>query len=249
VVVVERGWHSDVCLRGEDAGPVLRRLANGYEAVRWLCLGFGDRSYVVRRDHSLATMAAALFPGQGVILMTALRATPAEGFGADHAVSLAISQSGLDTLRAALDDAVETSPDGTPVLLDHGPYEGSRYYSATATYSLAYTCNTWTADMLRRAGLPVGAAHCSSTTSWRRRARLPPPRRRRQPRRSPPGPEAAQQGCMQVPGVGRAAAELAGGLGSLLLTEIQPASNSDSSTAATRRVVSMAFSPVVVLQL
>ncbi len=78
--VVVRDWHTDVCLRSEDADASVRRLASGFEDVRYLCFGFGDRSYVVRRNHGVVTMLLALVPGRGVVVLTALRAPPAEAF-------------------------------------------------------------------------------------------------------------------------------------------------------------------------
>jgi uncharacterized protein (TIGR02117 family) len=153
--VVARDWHTDVCLRSEDADARVRSLASGFEDVRYLCFGFGDRSYVVRRNHGIGTMLLALAPGRGVVLMTALRASPADAFGAGNVVSLAVSRPGLEGLLAYLGNAVQRDPDGRPLRLGDGPYEGGAYLSATAAYSLLYTCNTWTADALRHAGLPL----------------------------------------------------------------------------------------------
>jgi len=39
-----------------------------------------------------------------------------------------------------------------------GPYPQSVFYTSTGTYNLGHTCNTWTAEALRVAGLPVNAA-------------------------------------------------------------------------------------------
>jgi hypothetical protein len=36
-----------------------------------------------------------------------------------------------------------------------GPYEGSAYWRASQSYSGLHTCNTWAAEELRSAGLPV----------------------------------------------------------------------------------------------
>ena len=153
--VVVRDWHTDVCLRSEDADPAVRSLAAGFEEVRYLCFGFGDRSYVVRGNHGVVTMLLALVPARGVVLMTALRAPPAEAFGVGNVIGLAVSQAGLEGLRTFLRNAVQRNPDGYPVRLGAGPYEGGAYLSSTAAYSLLYTCNTWTADALRHAGLPL----------------------------------------------------------------------------------------------
>jgi hypothetical protein len=155
IEVVARDWHTDVCLRSEDADAGVRSLASGFEDVRYLCFGFGDRSYVVRRNHGIGTMLLALVPGRGVVLMTALRAPPADAFGAENVVTLAVGDAGLEGLRAYLRNAVERNGNGGAISLGAGPYEGGAYLSATAAYSLLYTCNTWTADALRHAGLPL----------------------------------------------------------------------------------------------
>ncbi len=39
--------------------------------------------------------------------------------------------------------------------LADGPYAGSVFYAANETYDAFYTCNTWTALVLRQGGLPV----------------------------------------------------------------------------------------------
>jgi hypothetical protein len=44
---------------------------------------------------------------------------------------------------------------GNPRLVGPGRFPGSQFYAAEHGYSLAYTCNTWVADALHAAGLPV----------------------------------------------------------------------------------------------
>jgi hypothetical protein len=39
-----------------------------------------------------------------------------------------------------------------------GPYPESAFYASSGTYSLDYTCNTWTATALKAAGLPIQAS-------------------------------------------------------------------------------------------
>ncbi|SDD92036.1 conserved hypothetical protein [Cupriavidus sp. YR651] len=153
--VVEREWHTDVCIRTEDAGARLMPLLKGYDGSRFLCFGFGDRHYLVSRERGPMTLLSALLPGEGAILLTILRDTPAAAFSADNVVRLRISQAGSMRLQAFLGDAVQLDGSGAPVRLGDGPYEGGLYFGATATYAGFYTCNTWTAQALRTAGVPV----------------------------------------------------------------------------------------------
>ncbi|MGO4329747.1 DUF2459 domain-containing protein [Cupriavidus sp. 2TAF22] len=158
IAVVARGWHTDICLRSEDAGEWVGALARGFDGARFLCFGFGDRRYVITHDHSWTAMFSAMFPGPGALLMTVLRDTPAAAFGAGDVVSLGVDEAGLRGLRGYLRDAVEKDGAGLPVRLGQGPYPGSLFFGATGSYDGLYTCNTWTADALRSAGLPVGGA-------------------------------------------------------------------------------------------
>ncbi|RZT39436.1 DUF2459 domain-containing protein [Cupriavidus agavae] len=153
--VVERDWHTDVCLRTADADAALLRLTAGYTGSNFLCFGFGDRHYLLQREPGPLTLLSALLPGDGAILLTILRDTPAAAFGKDNVVRLGVDAAGLDRLRAFLNRAVRTDGAGMPEGLGDGPYPGGLYFAATARYNGFYTCNTWTADALREAGIPI----------------------------------------------------------------------------------------------
>lgn len=155
VMAVERGWHTDICLRTEDAGPWLMALAQGYNGARFLCFGFGERQYVVTHDHGPLVMLSALLPSQSALLMTVLRDSPSAAFGAANVVGVGVDRAGLSGLQAFLRRSVQTDDAGKPVRLGEGPYPGSAFFGATGTYDAFHTCNTWTASALRSAGLPV----------------------------------------------------------------------------------------------
>ncbi|MGO4415841.1 MULTISPECIES: DUF2459 domain-containing protein [Cupriavidus] len=153
--VVEGDWHTELCIRTEDADARLLRLTVGYAGSRFLCFGFGDRQYLLSRERGPMTLISALFPGEGAILLTILRDTPAAAYGAGNVVRLALDEAGISQLREFLGDAVQTDASDKPIGLGDGPYEGGVYFAATATYAGFYTCNTWTAHALRTAGVPV----------------------------------------------------------------------------------------------
>jgi len=153
--VVEGDWHTEICIRTEDADARLLRLTAGYAGSRFLCFGFGDRQFLLSRERGPMTLISALLPGEGAILLTILRDTPAAAFGAGNVVRLSLDEAGISQLRQFLGDAVQTDASGKPIGLGDGPYEGGLYFAATATYAGFYTCNTWTAHALRTAGVPV----------------------------------------------------------------------------------------------
>lgn len=153
VAVVQRDWHTDVCLRVQDIDAWVMTLARGFDGASVLCFGFGERQYVVERRHDPLTMVAALFPSRAAILMTVLRATPEDAFGAQHVVEAPVGDAGLDGLQRYLRESFETDGAGNPQRLADGPYPGSLFFAASGTYDVFHTCNTWTARALRSAGL------------------------------------------------------------------------------------------------
>ncbi|WP_187830084.1 DUF2459 domain-containing protein [Siccirubricoccus phaeus] len=144
--LLRRGWHSDIGLPAETVPPDLAALFPGAE---WLLFGFGDRDYVLAASPGFGTALAALFPGPGAILVTGLRLPPAEAFPERDCTPLRLPPGGL---RGAA-GFVAASVAGGPIR--QGPYPGSLFLPARQRYSGSYTCNTWTAEALAAAGLPV----------------------------------------------------------------------------------------------
>jgi hypothetical protein len=158
VYVIRREWHTDIGLPVEEIASPLAILEKPFPGVRFLTFGFGERQFLVNHEKSFVAMLGALLPSQSALLMTALAATPEQAFGSQSVVALRVSRAGLDQIQAALWHELELSAAGEPMLLANGPYEGSVYYAARDTYYGLYTCNTWTADILRAGGLPIPAA-------------------------------------------------------------------------------------------
>jgi uncharacterized protein (TIGR02117 family) len=154
IFVVVRGWHTDLALSVDDLRGPLTGFREVFPGARYLVFGFGERTYVQAREKSMFAMLAALAPGPGLMLVTGLTVPPAKAFGAADVTPLRLSQPGMAALNAFISDALA---DGKLERVGRGPYDGSLFYAASGTYSLAYTCNTWTADGLQASGLPVRA--------------------------------------------------------------------------------------------
>jgi hypothetical protein len=158
VYVIRREWHTDIGLPVEEITGPLTTLEKPFPGVRFLTFGFGERQFLVNHKKDFGAMLGALLPSQSALLMTALAAPPEQAFGSPNVVILRLSRPGLYHIQAALWHEFELSATGQPILLANGPYDGSVYYAARDTYSGLYTCNTWTADILRTGGLPIPAA-------------------------------------------------------------------------------------------
>ncbi|WP_201695705.1 hypothetical protein [Paraburkholderia hiiakae] len=56
IAVVQRDWHTDICLRVHDVDAWVIALARGFDNAMVLCFGFGERQYVVERRHDPLTI-------------------------------------------------------------------------------------------------------------------------------------------------------------------------------------------------
>lgn len=154
IFVVRRTWHIDIGFATADLQPPLRSLLSEFPPASYLEFGFGDRHYLMTRDHGTATLLRALWPGPGLILMTALKATPQKAFGPANVIELRLSpKRSLDLQMFVWRSMTRADPPLKPVA--NGPYPGSVFYAATPRYSGLHTCNTWAAEGLKSAGLPV----------------------------------------------------------------------------------------------
>jgi len=158
IYVVGRGWHTDIGLPVDEVTGPLASLERDFPGARFMVFGFGEREFYMARNEGsgeMLAMLAALFPSKSAILMTALRAPPMEAFADHQVVTLHLPQAGVERIATRLWQGLEQSADGSAVRLADGPYVGSVFYAATETYDAFHTCNTWTALVLRDAGVPV----------------------------------------------------------------------------------------------
>jgi hypothetical protein len=152
--LARRSWHIDVGFAVRDLDPSLAFVARRFPQAKYLFFGFGDRHYLLSKDKGTSALAGALFPGPGLILVTAIENSPAQAFGGAHVLEF-----GLPVARAAAAGGFVrralAGGEGDIAPVAEGPYEGSVYYAAVARYSALHTCNTWAAEALQSAGFKV----------------------------------------------------------------------------------------------
>jgi hypothetical protein len=150
--LARRRWHIDVGFAVHDLDPSLAVIAQRFPQAKYLFFGFGDRHYLLSKRKDISTLAGALFPGPGLVLVTAIENSPAQAFGAPHVIELALADA---SATAAQRFVRRTLGGGDIAPFADGPYEGSAYYEAVPRYSALHTCNTWAAEAMQSAGLEV----------------------------------------------------------------------------------------------
>jgi hypothetical protein len=164
IYVVRRGWHIDVGFDVLDLQSPLKSIATNFPGARYVFFGFGDQRYLLAKDRNAPVLLAALWPGRGMMLLTGLTSAPQDAFGADQVVALAVTADQAREAQSFIWQSLDRPGDstandsvvnGSPKSYATGPYDGSLYFSAVPNYSAFHTCNTWAAQTLAAAALPI----------------------------------------------------------------------------------------------
>ncbi len=150
--VSRRGWHIDVGFAADELGE-LQSVRDELPSARFISFGFGDRYYLLHRNASFPGVFAALWPGRGLVLITALQDAPQRAFGAKNVAAVRISAAQARALQQFIRASLQTPAQKVA----DGPYPDAAFLASTVSYSAINTCNTWAAKALAAAGLPVSS--------------------------------------------------------------------------------------------
>lgn len=123
-----------------------------------ISLGFGQREYMLSSEPGSMEALRALVPSAGVVAMGWLPEQAAEAAGAYDSATLWIDAAGLERLIRHVDAEILRDAGGTARAIGGRPQHGRNLFDSTRRYSAAFTCNTWTAEVLHAAGLPFATA-------------------------------------------------------------------------------------------
>jgi uncharacterized protein (TIGR02117 family) len=158
IYVISGGWHTELGLPLEAFGGPLAALKPEFPNARYLVFGWGARDYYMSQNSAIGDLLRAAAPGPAVMLVIPLQISPEAFFGASNVFVLPASLEGIQRLSEFLRDYLVNEQQGILDRVGTGPYPQSVFYASAGTYNLSHTCNTWTAEALRVAGLPVNAA-------------------------------------------------------------------------------------------
>ena len=178
VYVATLGWHSEIGLQAGAADAELRPLEGEFPGATYFMFGWGLRDFYMAANPGVMDLLRGLVPGPAVMLVRGLQRSPAETYGAAQVYAVAVSREGIANLVRYFKGYLDTDGTGHFHRLGDGPFPDSAFYDAMGTYSVANTCNTWTAEALNVAGVPIGANGVvfADELAERIRAAAPPPR-------------------------------------------------------------------------
>jgi len=158
VYVIDHGWHTDIGVPAAELSGPISLFREVFPGARAFVFSYGKRTFMEAPAGDWAEYSFGPLPGPATILVTGLGVAPDGAY--DHAptVMLALSPGGARALSEFLWHEFQIDQNGRPALIDRGPFPGSLFYAAARGYTLAHTCNAWSAEALEAAGVGVRPA-------------------------------------------------------------------------------------------
>lgn len=166
IYVTANPIHSDIIIPFDNAARsefAFLREGNGAAwfdnpNVRYIAFGRGGRSFYIETPTWGDLKAIPLLKGLTLDTATIHVEPLGEIFRDNPSVTaLTISAQGLELLRAEIRASFTQGADLTPILIAGKSYgQFDDFYEATGYFNALLGCNTWTAHMLRVAGLRTG---------------------------------------------------------------------------------------------
>jgi len=158
IYVANNGVHADLVLpanaQGLDWRPLLPKsdMANVPANANWIAFGAGERRVYLETptwgDLSIKTAAIALAGGERVVHVQWT------GNPAYSVREIRLTPVQYRRLWASIRSEFQLNPDGKPMRIDHPGYGfGDAFYYGIGKANAINTCNQWTADRLRVAGV------------------------------------------------------------------------------------------------
>jgi uncharacterized protein (TIGR02117 family) len=166
VVVVYDSWHAAIVLRRADiTHDSLPELVD-FPDAEFIEFSWGDKDYFPNPDAGVFTGIKAAFWSSGSVLhLVGFSGNPKSFYRSGELVELRLTTNAHGRLLDYISRTFFRPPPRDRAEASAGLFTYSRFYPATHKFSLLKTCNTWVAEALKSAGLPISPGHVITADS------------------------------------------------------------------------------------
>lgn len=156
VYAVNIGWHVGLAFAAGDLDGAVFPEAADFPDARWIEIGWGDAGFYRDPDPDLGTiLEAALLPTPAVLHLVAMPVHPSRYLPSADVMAVPLDEAQFGRLVEYVSGSLDRGARPRAEAVGPGLYPVSRFYPALGSFSLAHTCNTWVAEGLAKAGLPI----------------------------------------------------------------------------------------------
>jgi uncharacterized protein (TIGR02117 family) len=160
IFVVNYGWHTSIVIKKGDIHSSALPELRDFPDAEYMDVGWGDWDYYQAPDPGpRLALKAAFWSSRSVLHVIGFKGAVESYFTGSEIVRITLSDEAFRMLIEFI-SAAFLRPDGAgPAPGLRGLAPNSRFYPATGRFHLFRTCNTWVAEALRAAALPITPAY------------------------------------------------------------------------------------------
>jgi len=156
VFIVHDAWHSAVVLRTADISAAVLPEKKDFPAAEYLEFSWGDKDYFPAPNGGVGLLLQAGFWSSGSVLhVVGFKDTVEKTFPGAEIIEIVLSEESFQGLIKFISDTFSRPHPPEPAEPRPGLFPNGRFYSAEGKFSILRTCNTWIAEALHAAGLPI----------------------------------------------------------------------------------------------
>jgi uncharacterized protein (TIGR02117 family) len=156
VYVIHDYWHSAIVIRTSDIPREVLPEVRDFPDAEYMEFSWGDRDYFPHPDPGIRLALKAAFWSSGSILhVVGFRGAVEEFYPQAHIIEIPVPHAEWPRLIQFVSDTFTRNDPTTRAEPRPGLYNTGRFYLANGRFSLFRTCNTWIAEALSSAGLPI----------------------------------------------------------------------------------------------
>jgi len=164
--IVHDAWHAAIVIRTIDIPAAVLPELRDFPSAEHLEFSWGDKDYFPAPDPGIGLAFKAAFWSSGSILHVVGSTGALENiFPGAEIMEIGLSEDGLQRLIKFISDTFSRSSPEAPAEARPGLSPNGRFYPAEGKFSILRTCNTWAAEALSAAGLPVSPRYVITARS------------------------------------------------------------------------------------
>ena len=156
VFIVHDAWHAAIVIKKTDIPALVLPELRDFPSAEYLEFSWGDRDYFPAPEGGLGLALKAAFWSSGSILhVVGFKDAVQNAYPSAEIIEIPLSEEGFQRLVKFISDTFSRPHPPAPAEARPGLFSNGRFYAAEGKFSLFRTCNTWVAEALSAAGLPI----------------------------------------------------------------------------------------------
>jgi uncharacterized protein (TIGR02117 family) len=157
VYFIKQNWHTAIVLKTSELDSSLFKEYNHFKKYKLIDIGWGDEEFYQYPDFDSGLAFNALFyKTPSTLRVEGITITQEVYFDVSEIViELILSNDQFKEICNYINDTFKMNEDDKTLILSRRADEQIIFYKANGDYHLLNTCNTWLANGLKQAGLPI----------------------------------------------------------------------------------------------